>query len=451
MNEDLNKIKQFENSLKAFLLVEFGTYLPEDKVSLLNATNYSDESLLKNNLSDSEIRGQLTRMMLNDLINIECTKELTVEEGMVIELPYGQNLQEALIEYYAKNLSEKYGFNINEVPGLANDLETIKLLNEKLNGTLNEQVFNTDAVKLLKASNLKELVEKEDEEAIKKYLEKNQQLASQDISKTHENEIVKEYFEREDSIQITWINEKKHVKYIDSDGKVHLCNIDGMENTNDFIKAQLASVKPGEKLDPEEFFREIKRRVGEETLTDTKDVNKEELNYEEVDMLAFINSNPKIKEASKRNSITHNNPMNTHVIEETDDIVYTENHLDHVEAKVIKNGNPEMTEELSQDEERLQSNILSEEEFKELTDKYIKGDNLTKEELEALRRSYNYYKEQGLEAPNIKEEKGAVLSPYSNKNQNYYGFADNSMITYLVVLTIFLTITLAAIILTLLK
>ena len=146
MNNDLNIVKQFENSLKAFLLAEFGTYLPEDKISLLNATNYSDESIFAGNPTNDQIRGHLARTMLNDLISVECSKELEVDEGLTISLPYGQNLQTALIEYYANRLSEKYGFHINQIPNLANDLETIKLLNDKLDNSLDSKVFNYDAI-----------------------------------------------------------------------------------------------------------------------------------------------------------------------------------------------------------------------------------------------------------------------------------------------------------------
>lgn len=449
MNDELNKIKQMENSLKAFLLAEFGTYLPEDKISLLNASNYSSEELLNSNLNEAHIRGTLARTMLKDLINVECTRNLMVSEGNSIDLPYGQSLQEALIEYYARNLSEKYGFNIEEYPELTNDIEIIKLLNEKLDNTLDQQVFKSDAVELIKAANFKELLEKEDKEAIKKYLERNKQLASTDLSKDKENELVSEYFEREGSIQITWINGKKHIKYIDKDGNVHLTQIEDYEKTNDFIKEQIANLKPGEKLDPEKFYSEIKRLAGEMALEQTKDVKEEELNYEEVDMLEFIKSNKQIQEAAKDEKITHNKPMQTHVVEKTNDIVYTENHLDHVEAKVIKDGNAEMTDEVKQDELNVESRILSEEEFKEYTDRFARGDDLTKEELEALRRTYNYYKEHEMEVPTL-EEKGTVLSPYNNKN-GYYGFANNNMVTYLVILTTFLIITFIAIIFTLLK
>ena len=446
MDESLEKIKQMENSLKAFLLAEFGTYLPEDKVSLLNSENYAKENLLNQNLDDAHLRGAMARTMLKDLINVECTKNLTVSEGLTIDLPYGQSLQEALIEYYARNLADKYGFDINQFPELANDIEIVKLLNEKLDNTLDKQVFNSDAVKLIQAAGFKELLEKEDTEAINKYLERNKKLADDNLSKDKQNELVSEYFERPGSIQVTWINDKKHIKYTDPDGKVHLSQIEGYEKTNDFIKQQIASVKPGEKLDPEKFYSEIKRMAGEITLTDTKDVDKEQLNYEEVDMLEFINSNKKIREKAKEKQITHNNLMTKHVIEETNDIVYTEDHLDRVEAKVIKDGNAEMTDEVKQDEMNLQNGILEKEEFLDLMDRFEQEpDSITKEEAEAIRRTINYYKEHEMELP----KRGAVLSPY-NKNNPYSGYAGNT-VKNLTVLTVLLVIVLIAIIMYIMK
>ena len=447
MNNDLNLIKQNENSLKVFLLAEFGTYLPEDKISLLNANNYAKEEYLNKDLSDDQIRGSLARTMLRDLINVECSKTLTVSEGKQIELPYGQSLQEALIEYYAKNLSEKYGFNINEFPELADDIEMIKLLNEKLNNSLDSQVFNSDAIKLIKAANFKELLEKEDKAAIKKHLENNQTLAGDDLSKDKELEIISEYFERKNSIQVVWINKKKHLKYIDSEGKVHLSNIDGNKEVNEFIKQQIANLKPNEKLNPGKFYARIKELAGEIYMQETKDVKEDELNYQEVDMLEFIKSNKEIQKKAKDAPITHNKPMNTHVIEETDDIVFTESKSDHIETKVIKNGNAEMTDTVKQDESYITSRILSEDEFQSLTDRFAKGDNLTKEELEALRRTYNYYKDHDMEVPTPKKG-GTVLSPYNNKNP---GYANNNMVTYLVMLTAVLSIVLIALLYTILK
>ena len=447
MNNDLNIVKQYENSLKAFLLAEFGTYLPEDKVSLLNATNYSSDKIFEEDLTQDQIRGRLARTMLRDLINVECSKKLEVSENMEIDLPYGQSLEQALIEYYSQNLAKKYGFKIDEFPSIANDVEMVKLLNEKLDNTLDKRVFESDAIKLINAANFKELLEKEDTEAIKKYLERNKHLAADDMSKKEENELISEYFEREGSIQIVWIDGKKHVKHTDPEGNVDLTNIDGFEQTNDFIKEQIASVKPGEKLDPEKFYSEIKRLAGKVTLTETKDVDEEQLNHEEVDMLEFIKSNKQIQESAKKGEITHNKAMDTHVIGETKDIVFTEDHVDRVEAKVIKDGNAEMTEEVKQDESSLSSSILTPDEFKELTDKYARGDELTKEELEALRRTTIYYKEHDMELPAL--DKPAILSPYNNNNNS--GYANNSIITYLVILTAFLSLAFLAIIFSLLK
>ena len=454
MNNDLNMAKQFESTLKKYLLEEFGTYLPEDKVSLLNNTNYLDDNVVKETNTDYEIRGTLARNMLRDLINVECYKEFPEIAEINSPIPYGQNLENALIEYYAKRLADKYGFNINEIPELKDSLETMKILDEKLNNSLDSMVFTQNAMELLRAANFKELIEKEDKAAIEKFLEKSQKLASLsgETEKKDLNDISKEYFEREGSIQFVWINEKKNLKYIDLDGKVHLIEIEGLKQTNEFIKNQLATVGPNKKLNPELFFSKVKELVDETTLRQTDEIKQEELNYEEVDMLQFIKSNEKIKTLAEEKHIEHNPEMTTHVIEKSKDIVQTEDKSGYVEAKIIKDGNAEMTEEAKQDMNDISSRLLTEEEVKELTDKYARGDNLTKEELEALRRTYEYYRTHGIEAPvpELNDEKGAVLLPESNKN-NYYGFTNKTMVAYIVILALFICATITLVILASLK
>ena len=63
MQDNLSLIKQFESQLKAQLIAEFGQYLPDDKVSLLNATNYLENNY-NETLSQSEINGRITRNII---------------------------------------------------------------------------------------------------------------------------------------------------------------------------------------------------------------------------------------------------------------------------------------------------------------------------------------------------------------------------------------------------
>ena len=431
MQDDLNKYKQFESQLKAYLIQEFGKFLPEDKISLLNNTDYATKNYNKD-LSEEENHGKITRSMLKDVINIECSKVIEVEEGVSLPIQYGKNLETALIEYYAQNLSQKYGFNINEIPELKNDLETIKLLNQKLDSTFDPTVFNSDAVKLLDTANIKELIERYDSDAIKEYFEKNKKVSSQvgGTNKEEENELMKENSDRENSVQIVWLNGKKYIKYIDQKGTVSLTEIIDQGQTENFYKRKLAELKPGEKLDPEKFKHELSEIMGDITLTETSDVDKDNLNHKEINMLNFINANDEIKKQAQKDIITHSNDMDIHVIESTNDIVVTEDKDYHVDAHMVKDGKAQAQRESLQDTKDISSRILTKEEYQELVNKYARGEELTLEELESLKRTSEYYIDQGETLEDVMQEKGSVLSPY--KNTNYSGFSFSNFITILV-------------------
>ena len=431
MQDDLNKYKQFESQLKAYLIQEFGKFLPEDKISLLNNTDYVTKNYNKD-LSEEENHGKITRGMLKDVINIECSKIIEVEEGVSLPIQYGKNLETALIEYYAQNLSQKYGFNINEIPELKNDLETIKLLNQKLDSTFDPTVFNSDAVKLLDTANIKELIEKYDSDAIKEYFEKNKKVSSQvgGTNKEEENELMKENSDRENSVQIVWLNGKKYIKYIDQKGTVSLTEIIDQGQTENFYKRKLTELKPGEKLDPEKFKHELSEIMGDITLTETSDVDKDNLNHKEINMLNFINANDEIKKQAQKDIITHSNDMDIHVIESTNDIVVTEDKDYHVDAHMVKDGKAQAQRESLQDTKDISSRILTKEEYQELVNKYARGEELTLEELESLKRTSEYYIDQGETLEDVMQEKGSVLSPY--KNTNYSGFGFSNFITILV-------------------
>ena len=80
LESNLDKVKQFENVIKGYLIKEFGEYIPNDRVTLLYGRNYADE--IKSNKDNEEsVNGELTRKMLDDLINVSCYKEIRVIEN----------------------------------------------------------------------------------------------------------------------------------------------------------------------------------------------------------------------------------------------------------------------------------------------------------------------------------------------------------------------------------
>lgn len=440
MQNDLNIIKQTESTIKRYLLETFGQFLPQDKVSLINATNYVEDNF-DPNMSESEMHGEITRRIMSDAISVECQKNIIFDDGSSITLDYGADLERTLVEYYSQNLSKKYGFNIDEIPELKDDLETIQLLNQKLDGKLDESVFTEDAVALLKKADFKELIEQCDAEALNQYIKKTQQLAAGLNDKTNkdtENEIMKENVDRENSVQIVWLDGKKYIKYIDKEGKVSLTEILDNGQTEEFYKTKLASLKPGEKLDPESFKRELDTYMKQIHLTKTEDVKPENLNSKQINMLNFIKSNEEIQKEAKKDVITSNDDMNIHVIESTNDIVVTKDREYSVDAHKVKDGKAQAEREGLQDTKDMSSRVLEKEEYQELIDKFTRGENLTLSELESLKRTSQYYAEQGQSVEEVmgiadvmnKDNKGPTLSPYNKKP--YYGFGITDFATLII-------------------
>ena len=430
MESDLNIVKQYEAFIKAFLLKEYGGFLPQDSISLLNTTNYVKDNY--DNMTDDQIRGSLMRDILSDTINVECTKDIVLDDGKVLPLQYGEKLEESLIEYYAQNLSKKYNFPIDEIPELKEDLETIRLLNEKLEGGLDESVFSEDAVELLKKADFKELIEECDKDAIKRYLERNKEISAglnDKDDKSKENEIMKENTARKNSVQMVWLDGKKYIKYVDKDGNVSLTEVldDGI--TEEFYRTKLANLKPDEKLDPEEFKKELDEVMKEIHLTKTDDVKKENLGHKEMNMLNFINANKEIRYEAQRDVITHSDDMKIHVVESTNDIVTTEDKDYHVEAHIIKDGEAQAKSEDLQDTRDISSRVLSKDEYKELIEKFTRGEDLTLEELESLKRTSEAFIAEGESLSDVME---SSKGPKLTQNNGFYGFSASSLVTLII-------------------
>ena len=69
LGENLNKLKQFESILKQCLIKRFGSFLPENKVSLLNNTEYIIGNEFTDGMDRNTFQGNILRNMLDSLIN----------------------------------------------------------------------------------------------------------------------------------------------------------------------------------------------------------------------------------------------------------------------------------------------------------------------------------------------------------------------------------------------
>lgn len=441
--ETLNRLKQFESILKKILEAKFGKYMSEDKVSLFNAKNYITEELLKNNVTGNAIQGDILRTMLDDIINIDVMKEFNVKDYGVISFMYGRMLENGIIEYYAMEISKEHKFNINEVSELKDNLELATLLIEKLGDKAIEEIMTSDAVKLLGIPGL--------EEASKNYTKKEVKAAvakknlEKKLATTTEEELLKASTSRINSIQLVDLNDKKHIKYIDKEGKVHL--VEATESIVEYYQTALGNLKPGEELDPEVFFSEITKLTDEIHLQKTEDVDKDRISGVEISMLDFVYSNPDVLKETKKDVITHSSDNNIHVVESTNDIIVTDTVTggNRVEATKVEDGkNMDETGKESQPVQTdtdMTEKVLSPSEYEELCMKFANNQELTIEELRALR-----YYTPGLlsdeEREEMKEniEKGPVLK----MNSGNAAFANKNMIIYVVAITVLVGIFLGA-------
>lgn len=419
MDDSLNILKQFEAILKKGLQEFFGSTLPEDKIALLNKTNYINLNEFKNMTTNKELQGHILRKMLNDLIDLNSQKEIEVEPGKIIPIQYGESLQQAVVEYYAKELSEKYHFDINELPLAQEDVELVVKLKELLDKNFDEQMVNNSAENILKLTGLKTAEKKLDEEAIKKYFKNNSDLnkAIADNDTKKQEQIIEEYTTEKGRIQFVYLDNELYFKYIDGDDKVHLVKINQDSKVLTYYKDRIASLQPGQELDSEVFFREISELISEETLTETKDIKPEDVTHEEVDMLKYVSANKEVHNLADDNSITHTDNAKIHVIEKTNDVVTTENKGNHVEGEIIKDQQDGLNPE------SIDNAKLSPQEYEELLAKYARGET-TKEEEDLLMNSSPY-----LLNSTLQSESGPKLT--MNGNKSSYGIANNKLIIYL--------------------
>ena len=426
MDIRLEIMREFEKEIKRILTEKFGMFLPENKISLLNNTIFATEALLSDMNTVEEMQGTIIRKNIDLLVDMKTTKDFTLEDGSVVSIPYGEEIENGIIEFYTKKISEEYGIHINEIPELQKDLNFIILIDQKLKDGLDPKAFSTDAIKLLDSEDIKGAVSAYDSLILNQYLERQKAFLEDDKTKDEEIELVEENTEREKSIQTVWIKERKNIKYIDPLGEVHLVDIEDSKNAQEYYEKSYAQLLPEKQMDPEEFYKGLLKILEEEKLTNTDDVKKQGLNYEELDMFAFIESNDNIRKQEAEDTVTHLQDQSIHVTESNDSIIVTEDKNGYVDAREIKDG--EATTKDDSRKEDISSRLLTKEEFQALLEKSY-NQELSKEEYESLRRACIYYSEE--EKKTHVEEKTQEVGPVLKNATNNSGFTHKILPLYL--------------------
>lgn len=414
--DTLNRLKQFESLMKQNLIIKFGPFLSDNKITLLNFQSFVDEDIIgKCDNNEDKMRELIVRTLLDNILDIRCKKDLEIN-GKVETISYGDLLQEILVSYYTKSIADNYQFTAS---GLSDEeLMKITLLKNELGDDFDKIVLNNDANTLLAIAGNGDLIKEADNDAIKRYTEnlnKNEKVDT-------EREEVKESFENKGQINIVYLNGRQYVKYIDSDDVVHLVET---EHTNDLVskvyKDKIKDVGPNGRINPEDFFNELTSFVNEENLTATEDVNLDYLNHEEVNMLSFIHSNSAYKDDVKDGKVTHNNDNTIHVLESSNDIVVTDTDShDLVSSKVISQSESDLSNDLNgktlQKEEVNDDVVLSRKEYEELCDKFKSGGNLTLEQLRALKKYEELYMQEYRTVGSVNSEVQSTAPDVQNEN-----------------------------------
>ena len=451
MTVTLEMAKELESQIKLILMNLYGKMLPTDKVTLLNSTEFIDEEIIK---GDSHtVVNNIIRKITGSVIDVTCTKELRISDDNYKEVLYGGFLNDGLIEYYSQKIAEKLRVNLDEKPEFKENLEAVKALYEKLGDGLDEKVFTENAIQLLDDAKLEELVTKCDNAAVEEYLKSlesaNKVLEPEQTIPQNGNA---GKIDEEGRVQIVYLDGKQYVKYVDSNDQTHLVESGDPDRVSEVYKTTMLGLKPGDKLDPEVFFKELTSFVPEVALDVKEDIKTSSLNSEEVNMLNYVHGNEPLRLKSQDDVITHSSDQRLHVIEETNDIVVTSDDDGRVESTIVSDDPESQVQEDGkqsepQEEEKDDEKILTPEEYERLCMKFANNEELTIDELRALRRSTPEEMkktEQGQELQEelqeeetkiIEEQKGPTLK-YPGYKYGSAAFTNKYFLIYIVLLTI---------------
>lgn len=452
----LEKAREFESLVKRVLMSKYGKMLPSDKITLLNTTEFLDESIIK--ADPSNVYGEVIRKVVGSVIDVTCTKELYISEDESKDIIYGEYLEEGLIEFYSRKIAEKFNLNLEDKPELKDNLDMVQKLYEKLGEGLDEKVFSEDALEILDAAELEELITECDNQAIESYL--NNLSTAKGIGEV-KDEVTPingkgDVLDEEGRVQIVYLNGVQYIKYVDKEDQVHLVETNDSKHVSEVYRKTILGLNPGDKLDAEAFFKELTSYIPETNLDVKEDIKTSSLNNEEVNMMNFIHSSKEFKLDGKEDVITHSSDQTIHVIENTNDIVVTDDKGDHVESTVISDDDdPELKDDAGgvkpeeiQEEEKIDEKVLTPEEYEKLCMKFANNEELTLEELRALRRSTpeemvrsqedKELLEQMREEENelVRQNEGPILSYPGKYKYGSAAFTNKYLLIYVILITI---------------
>lgn len=185
-NETIEKLKQFQTILKRCILDRFKNNLPQDKIDLINKTDFVNIDELKNLNNALDIQGAILRKMLYSIINITCNKDIQVGNEMK-SFEYGKLLNDLLVEHFAIEISGRYKFQIRSDDKLRDKLTFVNEIKKVLGAKFESLVLTQNAKYILSMDGLKEIEAIFDVNAIDESTNKSIQANNESVSHQQQN------------------------------------------------------------------------------------------------------------------------------------------------------------------------------------------------------------------------------------------------------------------------
>ena len=391
MPEDVfKKLLEFEKILKKCIIDRFHDILPQNKIDIINNTEYLNQNELSKLSSAMEIQGKVLKDMLDSIIDIKFIRNVPIDDFTQTYILFAEDIETDIIEYYSKDISVKYKFNVNFTK---NDFPYANEIKALLGDDFDYVMFNKNTEDLLNDERLKDFSKLYEIKVISQFNKVN-----------HQSPIV-EIVDEQPEID----NAEQTISEI-----IELDNIpapvypNAVENSNDNSSL----------IDSESMDNSIpdanESVVDSEGQTVTDDGNESQIKSQEQ------NDDVNLVELKSDNSSIDNENINL------------------IEIKSEVSTNDASVENSSENNHQDTDNysILSDEQYKELCLKYARDENITEEELNLLLRSTPQLLENNQDDIEMQQSQDDVV----HSERKVRGFTINSFSTYFVIISIIITL-----------
>ena len=245
--------KELEQNVKKYILSTYGRYLSPEKVGFLTSKDYSNYS----NISEISVN------ILSDLLDTMTHKDIKINEEESVSIPYGESLKNALIQFLMNKINERFHLNISTGPILAQNLDTLKAVDQKYFEIVEENAFTKNALEIEQIEELSQIVKQYGEEDINKYLNKINGLKVNNSKEPNNKEVdINEFLKQNQT------NEDKNYQTVDI----------GAFFNNNVLQAPANETA---KIEPEKTLLERFRNGENLSLEELKELKEQALNQEQ--------------------------------------------------------------------------------------------------------------------------------------------------------------------------